>query len=266
MLVPGPDSTHGAAVGLDHVGIAGADLNALAREFTALGFQLTPLAVHAGGRTANRCAMLRDGGYLELLAVVPGQHSATLDRFLARAPGAHMLALEVANETLALDRLRRAGIAAELSVTEREVASDAGADHPRARFALLVPPEQQPDLGRILLIRHLTRERLWRPDTTAHPNGAVALTEAVFASDTPAAIMPSLSRLSGRPAEPDPLGGYRVELARGRIRILPCAAAATLFPGAAGAAPLLGLTVETAGAAGVVHAGGVAIRFVAATG
>jgi hypothetical protein len=47
--------------------------------------------------------------------------------------------------------------------------------------------------------------------------------------------MTRLSRLAGRPAEPDPLGGYRIPLARGVLRILPPAA---LFPDATSAAPL----------------------------
>ncbi len=68
-----PPLHHGAAIGLDHVGIIGTDLEALAREFSGLGFHLTPRAIHAGGRTANRCMMLRDGGYLELIATVSGE-------------------------------------------------------------------------------------------------------------------------------------------------------------------------------------------------
>jgi hypothetical protein len=234
--------------------------------------------------------MLRDGGYLELIATVPGQTSATLDRFLARGPGAHILALEVADEAAALDRLRRAGITGDLSVSERAV--DAAEANAKVRFAVILPAEP-PDIaspgrtsqnvGRILLIRQLTRDLLWRPDNTLHPNHAAALTEAVYATDAPAEIMTRLSRLSGRPAEPDPLGGYRIILARGRVRILPGAAAAELFPGRRdGGPPLLGLTIatDTPRAAGnvprvgvtttapdgnpIVHAGGVAIRFVAA--
>ena len=36
---------------LDHVGIAGRDLDAMAAAFERLGFQLTPLARHSGKRT-----------------------------------------------------------------------------------------------------------------------------------------------------------------------------------------------------------------------
>ncbi len=260
-----PAPNIGAAIGLDHIGIVGADLDALAREFTGLGFNLTPHATHASGRTANRCVMLRDGGYLELMAVVPGQSSATLDRFLARGPGAHILALEVADEAAAHDRLRRAGIASEMSTTER----DAGQAGAKARFALVMPPD--PPEGRVLLIRQLTRDLLWRSDNVIHPNGAVALIEAIHATDSPAETMTRLSRLAGRAAEPDPLGGFRIPLAHGCVRILPRAVAATLFPGAVGALLLLGLTIATEHPTNttndrVVHAGGVAIRFIAARG
>jgi Glyoxalase-like domain len=296
-----PSLCHGMAIGLDHIGIVGADLDALARLFSGLGFQVTPRAVHASGRTANRCVMLRDGGYLELMATVAGKTSATLDRFLVRGPGAHVLALEVEDEVAALERLHRAGITAETSLTER----DADQQGAKARFALILPPD--PPEGRLLLIRHLTRDLLWRPDNVAHPNHAVALTEVVYASDTPAETMTRLSRLAGRPAEPDrlpdplvdplvdPLGGYRIPLARGVLRILPRAAAATLFPGAAGTGSVFGLTIAVeaphgtvAGISGrtrrpttngtvtqasgdfvpgsAINAGGVALRFVSVPG
>jgi hypothetical protein len=257
-----PARNDGAAIGLDHVGIVGADLDELARAFSGLGFNLTSRATHASGRTANHCVMLRDGGYMELIATVPGQSSATMDRFLAAGPGAHILALEVGNEAPVLDRLRRAGGTPEASITERD-ASQPGA---KARFALIMPPDQ-PE-SRMLLIRHLTRDLLWRPDNVIHPNGAVALTEAVFATDSPAGTMTRLSLLSGRPAEPDPMGGYRIPLARGCVRILPRAAAIKLFPGEAGTLPLIGLTIATdqpedATSGQNAHAGGVAIRFIA---
>jgi Glyoxalase-like domain len=247
----------GAAIGLDHVGIVAADLDQQALIFSRLGFHLTPYAPHASGRTGNRCVMLRDGGYLELIATVPGQVSATLSRFLAIGPGAHILALEVDDETAAGERLLRADMPASgVSITER-VAGDG-----KARFALLMPPDL-PE-GRILLIRHLTRGLLWRPDTTTHLNHAVALTEVVYASGAPAETMTRLSRLAGRPAEPDPLGGYRIPLTRGTVRILSRAAVGSLFPGAASGPPLIGLTIATETSGNhVVHAGGVAIRFTA---
>jgi hypothetical protein len=248
-----------SAIGLDHIGIVGADLGALAGAFCDLGFAVTPRATHASGRTANRCVMLRDGGYLELIATVPGQASATVSRFLSSGPGAHILALEVNDEAMARDRLLRAGVAAgEVEIVERE----ANPTKPgvMARFALVMPPDI-PE-GRISLIRHLTRDLLWRPEFTAHENQGMALIEAVFASPAPAETMTRLSRISGRPAEPDLLGGYRIALARGCLRILPQPVAETLFPGATDASPLVGLTIAGRGPGRIVRAGGVGIRFV----
>jgi hypothetical protein len=258
-LTPAPN--FGAAIGLDHVGIVGVDLDALAQAFSRLGFLPTPTAAHASGRTANRCVMLRDGGYLELMATVPGKHSATLDRFLAQGPGAHILALEVEDEGATLDRLRRAGVTGDVSLTERD------ADQPgtKVRFALIMPPDASD--GRMLLIRHLTRDLLWRPDNVVHQNYAVALTEVVYATDTPAITMTRLARLTGRPAEPDALGGYRIPLRRGLLRIMPRGVAAATFPGGSASAPIAGLTIAVEGVgrpgsdAQVSYAGGVAIRF-----
>ncbi len=262
------DLSHAAAIGLDHIGIVGPELSGLAAAFTALGFHVTDTALHASGRTANRCVMLRDGGYLELMATVPGQTSATLDGFLARGLGAHILALTVADEIAARDRLRRALAVRALAVpalTAPDLDVDLTARQAggaEVRFAVILPPDA-PE-GRMLLIRHLTADRLWRPDDMMHPNRAVALAEAVYGVPAPAETMARLSRLAGRPAEPDPLGGYRIGVGRGWVRILPEAAARRLFPGGGCRVPMLmGLTIATEGGeARVVHADGVSLRLV----
>ncbi len=75
------------AVALDHIGVVGGDLAALAAQYERLGFSLTPRALTADGRIANRCVMLRQG-YLELMALAPGGSSATVARMLARHAGA----------------------------------------------------------------------------------------------------------------------------------------------------------------------------------
>ena len=253
----------GIALGLDHIGIVGADLDALAEAFTRAGFALTAQAAHASGRTGNRCAMLRDGGYLELIAKLPGQSSATIDGFLAKGEGAHIIALEVGDEIAARDRLRRTlkSNAIDISITERPV-PPSGA---QVRFALIQPPE--PPEGRLLLIHHRNRDLLWRPECVVHPNRAETLIEAVYAVSHPADMMAYLSRVTGRPAEPDPLGGFSVPLERGCIRVLPKSAAYALFPRTVDGPALIGLTVvaETA-ATRVVHAGGVVIHLVPASG
>jgi hypothetical protein len=227
-----------AADALDHVGIAATDLGALAAQWEKLGFCLTPLARHSGRRTpdgpvvpfgtGNRCVMLREG-YLELIAIVdPGAFSNTLDRFLARYAGIHILALSIEDEAANLARLRRAGIDIPgVAYLERPV-DDADPDGPKARFVRLPLPD--PAEGRIQLIRHLTREAIWQERFMTHPNRAVALSEVVLAVAAPAETGARFSVLAGRPLVPDPAGGYALALPRGRVRILPAAALEAVFP------------------------------------
>jgi hypothetical protein len=218
-----------ASAALDHVGVMGRDLADLAAAFESLGFCLTPLARHEGGRTANRAVMLRQG-YIELLSVIDGGHSATLDRFLARYAGIHILSLAIDDPHAALARLHRAGLPdAAVSNTERAT-DDADPRSPRARFSLVTTPDM-PE-GRIHLIRHHTPEALWQDRFTHHPNHAVALEAAIIVSAHPAETAAALSLRSGRYLLPDPAGGYRLALSRGSVRILPPEALATVLPDA----------------------------------
>jgi Glyoxalase-like domain len=207
-----------SGVALDHVGVVTRDLTALATQYERLGFTLTPLARQADGRIGNRCAMLRQG-YIELLAVVdPNAGSATLDRFLVRYAGIHILAFAIQDEQAVLARLHRAGIdAASVSRFERAI-DDTDTTGPRARFALIQLPDQ-PE-GRINLVRHLTPETLWQERFLHHPNNAVALAEVVIVVDDPAETAARFSRLVGCPVVPDPLGGLALDLPQGRVRVV----------------------------------------------
>jgi hypothetical protein len=207
-----------AALALDHVGIVGRDLAAMAADMEAVGFTLTPLAHHAGGRTGNRCAMLRQG-YLELMSIMPAGASATIDRFLARYAGIHTIALGIDDETAVTDRLVRAGMPAPpVAWTERAV-DEADLAAPRARFGLITPPDL-PE-GRVHLIRHMTPEALWQDRFLSHPNHAVSLNEVIVVTGETAPAAARFSRLAGRPVVPDPVGGYALDLSRGTVRLLP---------------------------------------------
>lgn len=245
---------------LDHVGIAGADLDALSAQYAALGFTLTPLARHSGRRspdgpvvpfgTGNRCVMLRQG-YLELIAIVdPVAFSNTLDRFLARYAGIHILALGIADEAANLARLRAAGFDLPgIAYLERPV-DDADPAGPKARFARLPIPDptdgSTPE-GRLQLIRHLTPEAIWQERFLRHANGAEALEEVVMAAADPATTTARLARMAGLPAQPDGAGGFILALPRGRLRVTDGAHLPDILPGAA--APTLpfiaGITLRT---------------------
>jgi hypothetical protein len=60
---------------IDHIVIAGRDLNQLVEDFTAFGLTPDPGGVHADGQTHNALIGFEDGSYLELIAPVPGQNA-----------------------------------------------------------------------------------------------------------------------------------------------------------------------------------------------
>ncbi len=127
---------------LEHVGVVTRDLATLAEQYERLGFALTPLARQTDGRIGNRCAMLRQG-YIELLAVVdPNARSATLEAFLARYAGIHILAFAVEDAQAECARLRRAGFDNPVVSQFDRAIDDAEPNGLRARFEVIQLPDQ----------------------------------------------------------------------------------------------------------------------------
>ena len=229
---------------LDHVGVGARDLAPLAAAYQRLGFTLTPTARHRGKATGNRCIMLQHG-YLELIALIdpsiPDRLHAQLDRYT----GLHIIALGIHDSDATLTRLRQAGLdIAGITPLERPV-DDADPDDRQARFERIPLPDA-PE-GTIQLIKHLTRDAIWQPRFTTHPNNAVSLEEVVLAVPDPAQTAARFSRLAGVPVVPDPAGGFALPMPRGRIRMLPPEALAAVYPGTtAPALPCIaGMTVAT---------------------
>lgn len=241
------------ATGLDHVGIAVHDLNAAAVEFEALGFQVTPTAPHLpGGITGNRCVMLGHG-YLELLAVIdPAGRSATVEKFLARYQGIHVISLATDDAEAAGTRLGR-----EIIRSERQ--TDAGI----ARFARVALTELTP---RLQLIQHLTPDLVWRAEDCVHRNGAQTLASVVMTAESPAMAAADLARTAGLVLVPDPDGGFALRLGNGTVRVLDDIG--KIFPGLAvpNQPCVAGVEIRTDNATlvgQVRNAAGVAIRFIA---
>jgi catechol 2,3-dioxygenase-like lactoylglutathione lyase family enzyme len=207
------------ALGIDHIGFVCADLKAFGEFFDRLGFTLTPLARHTGKSTGNQCIMLAEG-YLELIGQIdPTVESPTFAAMLARGPGAHIIALTVADAAASLARVQRAKLAVSAVVESARG---------ELRFATL-PVTDAPE-GRLLLIQHLTPEALRPQRFLGHANRTVALAEIVIATSTPAETAARMSRLAGRSVQPDPVGGFVLQLSKGKVRMLPPEAVTQLFP------------------------------------
>lgn len=217
------------ATSLDHLGWVSREPNALHARFERLGFCLTPWSTRFGppwpgvpaapGNAGNRCAMLRGGGYLELLGAADPAVPGEFDRYLDRYEGVHVLTLGMDDAQANLARLCRAGLPMPgIAPVERPV-SDEAPGGPRVCAAFLTLPEA-PE-GRLKLVQHLTPELLWQERFLDHPNRAVALDATILAVERPANSAARFSRLAGRPVVPDPLGGFALPLAGGTVRLLP---------------------------------------------
>ncbi len=187
---------HGIS-GIDHVLIAVADLEAARRDYTRLGFTLTPRGRHVGWGTANYCAMF-PRNYIELLGVVdPGADSAGLaDDLAARGEGAARVALATNDASRAGESLAAAGFEPG-PLRELGRALELPEGPVELRFRLVMLPARATAGLPMFLCEHRTPGHLRQPPWLNHPNGAALLAAATVVVDDPLAAMPLYERLFG---------------------------------------------------------------------
>ncbi len=205
---------------LDHTGQMRADLDAGAAAWERLGFLLSPETPQQGAvpgtggmqpwATANRCALFREG-YLELIGIRAPDRFNPWAHFIARHEGIHIAAFRCASADGAWPDMAALGFAPPV---QRARSTPAG----EMRFRNIFSEDASWPEGRIIVIEHQTPDVLWRPELLEHPNGARALRQCLFVSDSPDELA---ARLAGFGADS---AGYAV---------LSAAAYADQFPGEA---------------------------------
>ena len=195
---------------VNHVGMAVASIEAVAAQYEAFGFQLTPFSAHSGAwkpgeavtrlGAGNRCVMFRHN-YLEILASEdPARPAERIERFLARHQGAHIICFGT-DDTQAVDaRLVAAGVKTSGVIPlQRDVDTPDGvrtAKFERVQFA----PDASPE-GYIQAARHLTPEYIHQARYLEHPNGATELSEVLLVVDDADAFERKYAAYTGRAAE-----------------------------------------------------------------
>jgi len=255
---------------LDHVGIAAHDLDALAAVYEGLGFRLTPLARHAGRLTpdgpvvpfgtGNRCAMLgtpgTPAGYLELIARIdPSAPANSLDRFLQRYEGIHIVAFGISDAEAELARLRREGFDLPgIAYLERPV-DQGDAAKGQAKFARLPLPNDASPEGRMQLIQHLTPALIWRDEWLAHANRAERLAGLVICVADPEEAAGRFARLTGVAARPA-AGISSFRLGDAQLSLVVPGMLGTILPGVTPPAlPFIaGVVIHTADRAAAIRA------------
>jgi len=226
--------------GIDHLVLAVRDLEKARAFYTALGFTLTPRALHPWG-TANHLVQLR-GCFIELLGIAepakiaphaPGEFSfgAHNRDFLAKREGMSMLVFESHDARRDQAEFAAAGLETYAPFDFGRDAELPDGSTARVAFSLaFVTDPRLPDTAFFACQQHAP-QYFWKREYQDHPNGARTIAELIMVAPDPPSLADLFAKLQGAESVRPENGGLRVATARGRIAVLAPAAFAARFPG-----------------------------------
>jgi catechol 2,3-dioxygenase-like lactoylglutathione lyase family enzyme len=218
--------------GLDHTGLAVADLEPARALFEGLGFTLSPREAltrpgpdgrHVASGADNHVFML-ERGYQELISVTDPASGHMLIPRLARYHGLHIIVLASADVDALHARLTAQGVPAGPCMTwGRRVE---GGGEARFRFFMYDPAEAPEAV--LCVVQHLTPDLLRPPALMRHANGAQAIAGVTLHVADRAEAAARYARLLDMQPE-----GDTFRFADGtRLRLADSGALAQSFPGA----------------------------------
>jgi hypothetical protein len=231
-----------------HLGIVTRDLAGAVSKYESLGFVFTPLSfpefpLSPGGApervgVANRNAIFRNG-YLEMLGVVDAARWASIstsqrgpfdiDKPLKRYEGLHVMHFGTEDLDGVRARLVKDGLSpSPIRPFHRMVETPDGCGLLRARFLSFAPGTNAEALFQIA--QHETPELALQPRFMAHPNGALALSEAILCVEDPEEVAGRYGRYAGQSVDRRGLL-YVIDFGEARLVVVSCRDLATVLPG-----------------------------------
>lgn len=226
--------------GIDHIVHCVEDLDAAVARFEALGFTLTPKALHPFG-TGNSLVQLQ-GNFIELLAIVEPEKIAgaaaggfSFGAFcrdsLARREGMAMLVFESHDAHGDHRDFEGAGLTTYPVFDFARKAKLPSGEEAEVAFSLaFVTHEAAPQAAFFTCQQHAP-EYFWKPEYQRHANGARAIAEIVMVADEPGAWRGLFVGLQGVGSVREAEGRLAVQTNRGQVTVLDEAAFAARFPG-----------------------------------
>lgn len=233
---------------LHHIGLINVDLKQSAASYERLGFTLTPVSIpriplKPGGEpqilgVANR-HILFSNNYFELLGIVDPERWAAitreqrgpydLDGPLSRYEGLHVMHFGTTHIEQVKERLDTEGVACSaIKAFQRNVQTDTGEQMMRAR-TIHFAPERNPE-GLLQIAQHDTPELVFQDRYMHHRNGAIALTEIVIVTETPAAYAAKYERYTGHESKTITLHHHLLDLGFSRIIVVDPEGLETIIP------------------------------------
>jgi hypothetical protein len=186
---------------IDHLGVAGRDVQGLIQLYSDLGFRITPkqelmatddsgAVVSLGQQSAH--VMFGDS-YLELTAVPGALEGHHLGAYLSRFSGLHILALAAGDAEAVHRRLESEGLElGPLQLAQREVNYGSGGT---ARFCWFQAMASQLPSALICLVEHQTPELVFQDEMTTHPNGVLGISRVGYYTQNPGELADKLKAL-----------------------------------------------------------------------
>ncbi|MDH3579198.1 MAG: VOC family protein [Hyphomicrobiales bacterium] len=217
------------ARGIDHLVLPVRDLSAARSTYAALGFTLTPRAVHPFG-TANSLIQLQ-GCYLELLEIdapdkiPPSEEPASFAQFnrdfLENTEGFSMLVVTGGDAEEDYEAFRAAGLAAREPFSFERDAELPDGSTGRVAFTLVFVDYPHAKNTGFFTCSHHRPEVFWQRAYANHANGACSIADVELIAPDADAMGAFIAALSGAQAVVEPTGGRVVDTGRGTVSILP---------------------------------------------
>ncbi|HEY8384251.1 MAG TPA: VOC family protein [Microvirga sp.] len=224
--------------GLDHLVLAVRDLDAAARFYERMGFQVGGRNRHPWG-TENRLVQL-PGVFLEIITVgegaaipphEPGAFSfgAFVRDSLARREGFAMLVLDSENAKADAELFRETGIGAFAPFHFERKGQRPDGSEIHVAFTLAFAQDEAARQAAFFVCQQHYPENFWNPAFQQHPNGAKEIAAVAFAAPDPERHRAFLTVFTGtEPTSPNG-GDLSFALARGRLDVMGPDEAAELY-------------------------------------
>ena len=221
---------------IDHIGIAGRKLSGLEESFRRIGFNVAPrcelVSVDPEGRAVPlgqvNSHVVFGHSYIELTAVEGDLKGHHLEQALSRYSGLHIIVLATPDALQTRTRLVDQGVAVtDLAQAGRTVRYPGATGD--ARFNWFALPEIQEAFA--CYVEQLTRELVFDPALTDHPNGARELSGVLACCENPEEAAQAMARMTGASVETDGPDSAMLRLPLGTIRYVTPDRLATEYPG-----------------------------------
>lgn len=193
---------------IDHLVLPVRDLDLTRARYEALGFTVAPDAQHPFG-TENACVFLKDGTYLEPLAVAnrivaeaearksnPFVKRDQTYRFRVDEEGFSLLAMHSDDAEKDLERYRKEGFGySELFPFLRKAKTASGDIEIGVKLGFAVD-DRAPDAG-FFACERMNMEKLWVDSRTTHDNGVVGLSAVLISEENPTDFQYILQAVTG---------------------------------------------------------------------